>query len=89
MNGSRGGNFLRTYGAGGTDPIFRQVSSLEVCSLGNGLAMAGWSDAQNVDLQFFSAVRQLLSAAHGRERLSHRSSSNWALLCTRCLPRWR
>src|SRR5713101_3234468 len=37
----------------------------------------------------FSAVLQLLSEARGRERLSHRWSSSWALLCTRCLPPWR
>jgi hypothetical protein len=30
MNGSRGSNFLLTYGAGGTDPIFRQIFSFEV-----------------------------------------------------------
>ncbi len=41
MNGSRGSNFLRTYGAGGTDPIFRRIFSFEVCSLGHGLVMAG------------------------------------------------
>src|SRR5712671_5273244 len=37
----------------------------------------------------FSAGLQLLSEARGRERLSHKRSSNWALLCTGCLPRWR
>src|ERR1700724_310920 len=37
----------------------------------------------------FSAGHQLLLTARGRERLSHKSNSNWALLCTRCLPRWR
>jgi len=36
-----------------------------------------------------SAALQLLSAVQGRERLSHRVSSSWALLATRCLPRCR
>src|SRR5258708_12432381 len=30
MNGSRGSNFLHTYGASGRDPIFRQIFSFEV-----------------------------------------------------------
>jgi hypothetical protein len=36
-----------------------------------------WSDAQN-GASFFSAVRQLLLAADGRERLSHKRSSSFA-----------
>jgi hypothetical protein len=38
MNGSRGSNVLLTYGAGGTDPIFRQIFSFEVVASG----MAWW-----------------------------------------------
>jgi hypothetical protein len=34
MNGSRGSNVLLTYGAGGTDPIFRQIFSFEVVASG-------------------------------------------------------
>jgi hypothetical protein len=65
---------------------FQTGLSRIVCRL---IEFLHWSYAEKGDIPFFSAVDQLLLAAHGRERLSHKSSSNWALLCTRCLPRWR
>src|SRR6266436_9209305 len=34
MNGSRSSNFLHTYGAGATVPIFRQIFSFEVVASG-------------------------------------------------------
>jgi len=34
MNVSGGSNFLLTYGAGGTGPIFRQIFSFEVVASG-------------------------------------------------------
>ncbi len=63
MNGSRGGNFQRTYGAGGTDPIFRQIFSFEVCRLAYGLLVAGGRMRGKRIFSLFSAGRQLLSAA--------------------------
>ena len=45
--------------------------------------------AESGDSRLFSVGRQLLSATPGRERLSHKKSSNWALLGTGWLPRWR
>ena len=63
MNWFRGGNFLRTYGAGRTDPIFRQIFSFEVCRLGHGLVMAGGRMRGKRIFSLFSAGRQLLSAA--------------------------
>jgi hypothetical protein len=70
-----------------TGGVYFQTGLLRiVCRL---IEFLPWWYAEKGDIQFFSAVHQLVLAAHGRERLSHKSSSNWALLCTRCLPRWR
>src|SRR5438309_2215207 len=68
--------------------IFRQVGYVWFAASWSSCDVH-WSYAEKEDIPFFSAVHQLLLAAHGRERLSHKSSSSWALLCTRCVPRWR
>jgi hypothetical protein len=62
--------------------IFRQVCSVSFVVSWSAWRWE-WSDAEKGSRQLFSAVHQLLLAARGRERLSHKSSSNWALLCTR------
>jgi hypothetical protein len=68
--GATGGGYFQTG-------LFRRGGRLD------GLGDGEWADAEKEAIQFLSAVRQLLLVARGRERLSHKSSSSSALLCTR------
>ena len=81
------GFFIQPLGAA-RGSIFRRRSFVEVVRPGESFDDGEFGCAKG-GLLAFSVGRQLLSAAQRRERLSHKSSSNWALSCTRCLPRWR
>ena len=74
-------DFLRHGRLQQKGPIFRQVSFLAVAASLSSCDVEWW-EAEKGDIQFIPAVHQLLSAAYGRERLSHKCSSNWALSCT-------
>src|SRR5208337_4981045 len=82
------GGFFAPLPGAAVGAYFAADLFLRGCSPGRVLALQGGL-MRRMGTYSSSIVLQLLSALHGRERLSHGWSSSWALLGIGSLPRWR